>query len=328
MASTLLNVARENEGMCMRNRSSVLIPLLLLPLLGVTSAPAHAGEISLRWDFVSNATGYRVYYGTSPGQYTQSTNVGNTTATNLEVPEDCTTYYVAVKAYDSYGESPDFSNEVSGWAHPEISSFDSGPIQQGSVVPINITGANFGSGAQISIDLGDIPTDQYGDPLIHLEDVTVLSCNQMQAMLTVEPTARGQRAMAIGAWDIGFEVVNPDSIFGNGSPQLELVVNPYRADVDQTTTEYTAGHTDGHDVISMSLAHGSSEGDADYNPDADLNGDGQVDGEDLAEFTGFFWMCWNGGSWGEASWDPNDVDDPAFIQSVFDGTGWYEDPCP
>ena len=40
----------------------------------------------------------------------------------------CTTYYIAVKAYNLGGESPEFSNEVQGWARPSVGSVGDSPF--------------------------------------------------------------------------------------------------------------------------------------------------------------------------------------------------------
>lgn len=59
--------------------------------------------------------GYRVYYGTQSGQYSQARGAGLSTTTtsytvnNLIVGR---TYYFAVTAYDSAGNESDYSSEV------------------------------------------------------------------------------------------------------------------------------------------------------------------------------------------------------------------------
>ena len=62
---------------------------------------------TLVWDSVSSAEGYRVYWGTSLGNYPESRDVGSSTRYNLDsLPlADDTTYYFSVTAYNSAGES-------------------------------------------------------------------------------------------------------------------------------------------------------------------------------------------------------------------------------
>ncbi len=60
---------------------------------------------------LTDLAGYRIYYGTSSGQYTSSIDVGNTTAfeiTNLAPGR----YYIAGTAYDLSGNESIFSNEI------------------------------------------------------------------------------------------------------------------------------------------------------------------------------------------------------------------------
>src|SRR5215470_4257913 len=95
--------------------------VLLTTLLGATLSQTLAGTVSIAWDPVTDAdlAGYRVYYGTSPGNYTQSVDVGNITSTTISGLTDCTNYYFGVKAYDTAAnESATFSNEISGWPRP------------------------------------------------------------------------------------------------------------------------------------------------------------------------------------------------------------------
>ena len=87
----------------------------IVPLLaGLFLLTPDAKSVTLAWDVDSDPTvvGYRLYYGTSSGSYTQNTDVGNgttVTITNLVVGF---TYFFVVRAYNSFGlESPP-SNEV------------------------------------------------------------------------------------------------------------------------------------------------------------------------------------------------------------------------
>jgi len=79
------------------------------------TTPAPDTTATLTWDAVAVATGYRVYYGTSPGTYFQAPgqglDVGNVTTHMLTGLSTGTRFYFAVTAYDSNDESP-YSNEV------------------------------------------------------------------------------------------------------------------------------------------------------------------------------------------------------------------------
>ena len=134
-----------------RTSFSALLLLLLLPL--AFPALTAAQEPKLTWDPPIPATdilGYKVYIGTSPGQYTRSVDVGN----QMEVPLSTLeisggiTYYIAVKSYSATQESPGFSNEintdyllVSAGNGTVITETQGGPFQSS----INFTLKNLGS---------------------------------------------------------------------------------------------------------------------------------------------------------------------------------------
>jgi hypothetical protein len=60
---------------------------------------------------LNDLVGYKLYYGTQPGQYSKILNVGN--YTTAEIGDLASgTYYLAVTAYDIYGNESGFSNEI------------------------------------------------------------------------------------------------------------------------------------------------------------------------------------------------------------------------
>ena len=279
--------------MHMSHRTRIWVLAVCLALL---AGPVAAGTISLQWDPVLGATGYRVYYGTSSGQYGNFMTVGNVNVATVTGLADCAEYFLAIKAFNFGGESAEFSEEISGWARPQVDAYGPAIATQGSQFTLDLSGANFDVGATLALDVTPYPVDVAGNPLIRLESVNVLSCNQIQALVTVEPLARGFRAMEVGDLSLNFEIVNPDSVFGLGAAVLEILFNPSRLDInrsDATTTD----RVDGKDLVWLAYAHGSVEGQALYNPDADLNGDGWVDGDDLAYLAADFGRCWSGTAW-------------------------------
>jgi fibronectin type 3 domain-containing protein len=87
--------------------------LSLLVGLVVVSGKSFAGQLKLAWDPVANATGYRLYYGTSSGNHSSSVDAKNQTIVTMSGLTDGVRYYFVVTAYDSTTTS-NFSNEVSG----------------------------------------------------------------------------------------------------------------------------------------------------------------------------------------------------------------------
>jgi hypothetical protein len=273
---------------------ALLTAAVLLSLF--TASPLVSGTIALEWEPVPGAQGYRVYYGTESRNYTQKFTVGSQPRTVLSGLADCTTWYVAVKAYDHSGESTEFSTEVSGWPRPRVDSITPAFAWQGDQYTMNIHGANFKNGATLRLIDDSLPHDIAGNDLIHLDSADVLQCRQMQVLVTVEPTTRGLRAMEVGSFPVTLDVTNPDDVYGVGQPSLEIRFDHARWDINRSDPE-SRDRIDGADLIWLSYCYGSREGEAYFDPDADLNGDGMVDGEDLALLASGFGLCRSGESW-------------------------------
>lgn len=88
---------------------------------GGTSAPpgpqvtgVTANTVTLSWNpgGGSSITGYKIFYGTAPGAYSQTDVIGSVTSYTVSGLEPKTTYYFAVTAFNNIGESG-ISNEVS-----------------------------------------------------------------------------------------------------------------------------------------------------------------------------------------------------------------------
>ena len=97
-----------------RVRASSRLPrvLVLLVALIAVSEDSLAGQLKLAWNAVAGATGYRLYYGTSSGNYSSSVDAQNQTSATVSGLTDGARYYFAAKAYNSATTS-DFSNEAS-----------------------------------------------------------------------------------------------------------------------------------------------------------------------------------------------------------------------
>lgn len=265
--------------------------LVLVGAAAILAASAQAGQIQIAWDAVAGATGYRVYYGTQSGTYTANVTTSGTSATVTGL-QDCTNYYLAVKAFNAAGESATFSNELSGWARPEITSATPGAAMQGSQVTVTVNGTNFQAGALVEID----------NPRLTLTGVRTVTCTQMQFVATLDPPAPNVRAAQVGRWTVS--VSNPDDVFGQRSQAFEVTINPARFNIN-TTDAATQNRLDGKDTIWIARLFGSQDGGASYDPDSDFDGDGWVDGNDLAFLASNLGRCWSGTNWTAASCPAN-----------------------
>jgi len=91
---------------------TVSVTLILSP--ATPPPPSPTSSATLTWDAVTGApvSGYTVYVGEAPRLYTRTINVGTVTSSTVNSLTVGRTYYFAVTAYNSAGESPP-SNEVS-----------------------------------------------------------------------------------------------------------------------------------------------------------------------------------------------------------------------
>jgi hypothetical protein len=100
--------------------------LLLSPILFLFfTTPCQAIDAELTWDASADADYYVVYWGTSPGAYSDSS--GNITGITYDFSEPDDTYYIAVKAFNTAGESV-YSQEVCvlGPTDPELGTYNKG----------------------------------------------------------------------------------------------------------------------------------------------------------------------------------------------------------
>lgn len=89
---------------------------------GTTGGGAVVKSATLSWSPATtnsdgtplvDLAGYRVYYGTSSGNYTNTVDISDPAATSTLIAglASYTTYYFAVTAYDTSGNESSFSNE-------------------------------------------------------------------------------------------------------------------------------------------------------------------------------------------------------------------------
>jgi len=95
-----------------RRRFCAVIALCGLGTLGVfRSHKNRVATISWEPNTEPDIAGYRIYYGTAPGNYSTKIDVGNKTTALLNL-KDQLGYYFAVTAYNSSGVESNYSAEA------------------------------------------------------------------------------------------------------------------------------------------------------------------------------------------------------------------------
>ena len=293
------------------------LPTTLVFALVAAIGSASAGTIGLAWNQSTGAAGYRVYWGSSPGNYTESRDVGNTTQTVLSGVADCDDSYFAVTAYNAAGESG-FSAEVNSWPRAEIRSATPTRVDQGSQFTMTFDGMNFDPSRDWEVVLDpdpcvDDPSAPGGKdcPVYYDPNDLVVTCDRVELVPTVEPLVPGVRPAPAGTYRMTLRTT--DGVQQAPPRDFVIDIDAARANVNTESTPATELRLDGADLASLlrlymqcdPLVLGSScaSGDAgNYDPDFDFDGDGRIDGSDLAEMMGSRWGgCWNGSSWSAAA---------------------------
>ena len=85
-----------------------------LVLVFFLSTYVQSAQVTLQWDPnpEGDVAGYKVYYGTSSGQYQYYVDVGKTTLCTLSALQDGIPYYFAATAYDAAHAESDYSAEI------------------------------------------------------------------------------------------------------------------------------------------------------------------------------------------------------------------------
>lgn len=185
----------------MYDRPAIRLGFLGLLAVCLAATPFHADTISVAWDALNDptVTGYRVYYGTSVGNYSQTQDALGASQAVLSGLTSCTDYYVSVKAYNAEGtESIAFATEISGWPQPVVSSAAPQAVQRGSSIALILTGANYRSGVSVTSS----------NPGVSVNTVTAQGCNQLTLNVGVASNA------ALGPFDLS--VTDANGIVGTG----------------------------------------------------------------------------------------------------------------
>jgi len=110
---------------------------VVLCVIVFNSSFAIAGSLKASWNANTepDLAGYKIYYGESSGNYTNSINVGKVTQYAITQLQDGVTYYFVITAYDTAGNESGYSLEVSA----KTILIDSAPPTVSSVTPRDLS---------------------------------------------------------------------------------------------------------------------------------------------------------------------------------------------
>jgi PKD repeat protein len=224
-----------SKGKMIRFMTSIILTALAVHFLATM---AFAMDVTLQWDTNADADYYVVYYGTESGNYTQnSANIAapavNHTVTGLTE----TTWYFSVKAFNSYGNSSDFSDEISySPVYSPLSISIESPVLYANIVQgesVNFQGLvaggmaplvyswNFGAGGPSGSSVEDPGNITFDNPGMYTVTFTVTDANNDVKTATV--------------------IVNVDQIYVDVLPVAEIS----SPSVDITITEGDAVQFEG-----------------------------------------------------------------------------------
>ena len=136
------------------------IPALIFcgAFLCASRSPLQADQnVTLAWapSISTDVVGYRIYYGTTSGDYTGLFDIGNTNAVTISRLVDGVTYYFAATSIDGAGNESPFSNEAVYTVPTAAAALTVSPATDGTF-SFNVSGmAGYQYIVQISTNLLD-----------------------------------------------------------------------------------------------------------------------------------------------------------------------------
>ncbi|MBI5585757.1 MAG: fibronectin type III domain-containing protein, partial [Deltaproteobacteria bacterium] len=148
---------RENCSLFLtRHLSRSIILIIGFFMLLFLVVQAQAAQVTLAWDpnTETDLAGYKLYYGTSSGNYSNSVAMGNVTTYIVANLTDGVTYYFSLTAIDQEGFESGYSNEISYTSTPPTTQFILTINRTGTgngTVTNTPTGTTFGAGTVVSL---------------------------------------------------------------------------------------------------------------------------------------------------------------------------------
>jgi hypothetical protein len=115
----------------------------------LSAANASAASVSLAWDAVSatNLSGYKVHYGTQSRSYSNALDAGKNVSYTVPNLAEGKTYYFAVTAQNTAGQSSGYSNEVSYSVPTAAGGTTPPPLASGGLTMDNGTAGTSATGS-------------------------------------------------------------------------------------------------------------------------------------------------------------------------------------
>jgi len=150
------------------------------PFLKPASPSPLAGSVILTWDApttytdgtpIINMGGYKIGTGTVSGSYSQIIDTGNVTSYTLSNLANGTTYFFAVKAYDTSGNKSEFSNEETYTtpAQPSLYTIMASVETGGSISPAGTVTVDSGASQTFAVT----PSSGYQISAVTVDGVSV-----------------------------------------------------------------------------------------------------------------------------------------------------------
>ncbi|WP_231571006.1 CBM96 family carbohydrate-binding protein [Gordoniibacillus kamchatkensis] len=179
----------------------------------LTEAVQGPGSATLKWTASAGAAGYRMYYGTAPGTYTNTVDVTEVSGDNRYTVTGLTdgaTYYFAVKAFNGAGESA-ASNELPVTLPFAIAPSDDAYVRNGSYA-----NSNFGTSDQLVVK--NDPNSGYYRYSYLKFDLSAVPWQVKSAKIRLIPTSFGVANTTGVAYEVNNHAWTESGITWNNKP--------------------------------------------------------------------------------------------------------------
>lgn len=245
-------------------------------LAGVLCAAAaalgslRAAEVTLEWDAVPAAAGYRLCLGTAPGSYTRTVEAGAATSLKVTGLQPGTAYFFAAKSYSAAGLESAPSNEVTHTASLEAQQITFAPVSDRTAGdgPVVLSAAGGGSGRPVVFTVVSGPAVLLEGGALRLTGLgTVTVRASQEGSETHLPAPDAERSFTVRPLTPGVWRERNFTAAQLADPALEAVLwgpeaNP-DGDARSNAWEFALGSDplafDAEPALSLSLEPGTSE---------------------------------------------------------------------